>query len=278
MASQRLAPRRRYRLEDLALPEGRRPRGPVLLIYRETQLAAMTPVCLMPLMLAGLDDAPNLCGDGAQGFVAGIPLCHRHLERLMRWREERTEDQRAADVAERHARELALIELEASHRVAVENRRRRMSVVYYVRRQDGLIKIGTSSRLRARLSALRKEHGELELLLTHAGAHDKEHELHRRFAKLRVEGEWFRNTKRLALWIQKCRLDPVIASTQAPGTVDMVAIRLLLRDGIRASLAASAPRRAEIKADYIDPAGLFDQLRQNGHLPLPPLRGLAASA
>lgn len=80
-------------------------------------------------------------------------------------------------------------------------------VVYYLRRvSDGLIKIGTSSIFRARLSGLRGEHGALQLLLTHRGDRDREYQMHRKFARLRVaHTEFFRPGKPLLTFIVNVR-------------------------------------------------------------------------
>lgn len=76
---------------------------------------------------------------------------------------------------------------------AERDARARKATVYYVRRTDGLIKIGYTGReLRVRLYGLRREHGPLEVLTTHSGGYDAEQANHRRFAALRVTGEWFR--------------------------------------------------------------------------------------
>ena len=65
------------------------------------------------------------------------------------------------------------------------------SIVYYVRRPDGMIKIGTSRVADSRLGDVAREHGPLTLMAFHAGARREESAMHRRFKALRVEGEWF---------------------------------------------------------------------------------------
>jgi len=83
-------------------------------------------------------------------------------------------------------------ELDAA-KAKADKLRARAATVYYVRRGDGLVKIGYTGRdLRARLSQLRAEHGSLEVLATHRGGYVAEQANHRRFAALRVTGEWFR--------------------------------------------------------------------------------------
>lgn len=79
-----------------------------------------------------------------------------------------------------------------------------LSKIYFARREcDGLIKIGTTSQLGRRLSALRRDHGTLTLLATQEGGFTKERALHERFAKLRVEGEWFRSGHLLTKHIKR---------------------------------------------------------------------------
>jgi hypothetical protein len=66
-------------------------------------------------------------------------------------------------------------------------------VIYFIKRpNDGRIKIGTSVRLVDRLKQLACEFGEgLAVLAVVDGHKDEERSLHRRFAHLRVVGEWF---------------------------------------------------------------------------------------
>lgn len=66
------------------------------------------------------------------------------------------------------------------------------SIVYYVRRKDGMIKIGTSRVAARRLEEIAREHGSLILMAFHTGARAEESATHRRFKALRAEGEWFR--------------------------------------------------------------------------------------
>lgn len=76
------------------------------------------------------------------------------------------------------------------------------SVVYVLRREsDGLVKIGTSTRLDERVRTLRRVHGPLDLLFTLPGDRELESELHARFWQQRVEGEWFREETLLAGWV-----------------------------------------------------------------------------
>lgn len=63
--------------------------------------------------------------------------------------------------------------------------------VYYARRADGLIKIGVTYSIKRRLANLKPEHGPLELLGSHVGGVALEMQMHQKFRRLRVEGEWF---------------------------------------------------------------------------------------
>lgn len=102
-----------------------------------------------------------------------VPLCSFHLDELERI--------------------LGARYYEEDRRWAWDQRRRRepARTVYYVRRADGLIKIGVTGNLKARIRHLRADHGPLELLATHDGGRKAEAAAHRRFAEHRVEGEWF---------------------------------------------------------------------------------------
>lgn len=82
--------------------------------------------------------------------------------------------------------------------------RAREATVYYVQRADSLIKIGYTGRpLQYRLSALRREHGPLEVLATHKGGRDAEDAQHKRFKDCRVTGEWFRPEPELLAHIER---------------------------------------------------------------------------
>ena len=73
-------------------------------------------------------------------------------------------------------------------------------VVYYIRFGDR-IKIGTTSRLLARMRDLPKD----ELLVTEPGGRDLERQRHREFAAFRVTGEWFKAETPLLVHIARLR-------------------------------------------------------------------------
>lgn len=214
------------------------------------------PVCVASQAALGRrsGDLHTLCGDPATRSIGKIRLCERHYDETAQWRDQRPPAEVMADLDDRHARELDLIEREReykqeNHRRSVEYGLRQIALVYYLRRCDGLIKIGTSRNLKRRMNTLGKEHGPLTLLLTHGGDGDREGEIHEKFAELRVTGEWFLARKRLTDWIRKCRLDPVIAGSQEPETADMDAIRELATEGNRASRAAGREYRERMEAE-----------------------------
>lgn len=66
-------------------------------------------------------------------------------------------------------------------------------MVYFIRRADGFIKIGTTACLTRRLAQLKAEHGpDLTVLAVIDGGPAREGGLHFRFSHLRADGEWFR--------------------------------------------------------------------------------------
>lgn len=77
-------------------------------------------------------------------------------------------------------------------------RRAQIQVVYFVER-EGLVKIGTTSNLPVRLHCLNRGDsaisgmtiGPVDLLATMPGGPEVESALHRLFARLRYDGEWF---------------------------------------------------------------------------------------
>jgi hypothetical protein len=70
--------------------------------------------------------------------------------------------------------------------------------VYFMRRDDGLIKIGYSHYPDVRLSQLQQQNRcKIVLLAKVTGARKKESELHKKFAIDRIEGEWFKESPEL---------------------------------------------------------------------------------
>jgi hypothetical protein len=150
----------------------------------------------------------DLCGDEATVTVAGVDLCPHHADRLQNWRyfeypeehvRKKTDRVREAD----REYEQALDESERHREKALAAR----SVVYYIRRtSDGAVKIGTSTKFSSRMSQLRSEHGELQVLLTHSGMRAEELAMHHQFHMYRIgRSEWFAPAKELLTWISDRR-------------------------------------------------------------------------
>lgn len=78
--------------------------------------------------------------------------------------------------------------------------------VYFLQK-DGTdqVKIGTTNRLNARMSHLRREAGGVKLTLLGClvGGRDAEARLHQRFADYRIRGEWYRLEGKLAAFVAK---------------------------------------------------------------------------
>lgn len=216
-----------------------------------------------------------LCGARAPRTIGPVNLCEEHYLEAAAWREQLPENARLADIADRRGAELDRARREMEHRATLEQLRRERAIIYYLRRSDGLIKIGTSHNPSSRFSTLTKEHGPLQLLLTHSGGYERERELHEKFAELAAGGEWFVARKRLTDWIRKCRLDPAIAAGQLPRTVSMDVIREVCREGTRASRAVGRAEREQIERETAD---LMERFR-SGWLPDDhPRRRLAVAA
>lgn len=181
----------------------------------------------------------NLCGAPAAGTVGGARLCDGHYRDALRWRRDFADAEvkaamKAADDARRNAERHA--ELERRQREESARRNTATSwkadgpdIVYYLQRSDGLIKIGTSRRFAVRCATLRKQHGELRLLLSHRGDRARENAMHGKFAALRVTGEWFRPEADLLAWILKVRRLQANASTALPQTVPLADVEALAR-------------------------------------------------
>jgi hypothetical protein len=123
---------------------------------------------------------------GLPPFVQLCPLHATKAAKFQRYHEDKRET------------ELAVARYQAMVRQARE------ATVYYVQRSDGLVKIGYTGRLlQYRLSALRREHGPLEVLATHKGGRDAERAQHAHFHHLRVVGEWFRPEPELLAHVQR---------------------------------------------------------------------------
>jgi hypothetical protein len=78
---------------------------------------------------------------------------------------------------------------------AIAERKARELVYFIVDRQESIVKIGVSMSPENRLRSLRTSNPRLlELAATLPGGYDLERQLHERYAKHRIKGEWFQLT------------------------------------------------------------------------------------
>ena len=167
--------------------------------------------------------AGDICGRLGEHQVVDLRLCEYHWRRLFIWYDEqqRIEVERnrelTAAMRRSHQAEMGTLNAQGSQ------------IVYYIRRGDGAIKIGTTTKPADRMAALRWEHGPIEILLTHCGDGERERQMHARFAALRIEGEWFRPEMELLMWIANVRRKPVNAQTRMDGTVRLGVIVAMIK-------------------------------------------------
>jgi hypothetical protein len=116
----------------------------------------------------------------------------------------------------------------------------RLHQIYFLRRRDGLIKIGTSSNFAARLAALTKSHGALEVVRVINGDAQRERMLHSEFKRHHEYGEWFRDADgELTAAIQSLPEGAAaeVAATKAAG--DWIAGEAAFMEGVRAVVEAT---------------------------------------
>ncbi len=192
--------------------------------------------CVFPATLSGTVSAP-LCGEPAVTDVGGAPVCDRHYSRALAWhremsaREEKAEAQIEAEADRRRQEEMRTWKADGSQ------------IIYYLRRADGAVKIGTSTEFGRRAGDLTGEYGKLELLLTHCGDYPREKETHRQFADLALGREWFRAEEPLLSWIVQVRRKRVNMLTKIPGTEPLWYIRDLLREAQAKTVGEPGPDR-----------------------------------
>jgi hypothetical protein len=165
----------------------------------------------------------ELCGQPTTETVGDVDLCPHHFKRALDWFYARR-----IETPERVQREIEAAQLRAAQqaRLAAEAR----SIVYALHRPAGsLIKIGTTTRYRQRMNALRAEHGELRLFLAMPGGRAEETQIHGKFTSLRAEGEWFRPERPLLWWILRMRGAHSHPQTRLPKAVPLREIRGLMR-------------------------------------------------
>lgn len=177
-------------------------------------------------------DAGDICGAPAVDEIGDSELCRHHWDRAVKWFIDRK-----IELPLRHQREV-----EESRRLAAEKARlaaEARSIVYYLRRTDGLIKIGTSTSYLTRFKDLRRAHGDLALLVARAGGYPEETAAHNRFAAVHVGGEWFRPALPLLLEIQRMRVAALGRISQLPEQVPMAEVRALIKVARREQRAAA---------------------------------------
>lgn len=74
-------------------------------------------------------------------------------------------------------------------------------MIYFVEREDGLIKIGKAKDYRRRVGQLQSEYGRLKILGLVEGGYTEERKLHKQFTSIRITGEWFRADESLLRFI-----------------------------------------------------------------------------
>ena len=195
--------------DDCYCSQGLPVHPPVLMTFdprRGEYVAPTDERCLARWASGGYGDhlTGQICGRAATEEVGDTWVCDHHYKRAVKWvNETGVRDHEAAmrRMCEGHAEQMRLdreraaqqIELAKERIRAEEAARAEYSLVYYVQRtSDGIIKIGTSRGIVARMAALRRVYGPLRLLATHGGTHIEEHAIHDRFDALLAEGtEWF---------------------------------------------------------------------------------------
>lgn len=85
-------------------------------------------------------------------------------------------------------------------------------MIYFVRgTRSGMVKIGSTENLKARMRSLRTASPEpLEVLAVVPGGLSEERALHDRFAEHRAVGEWFHPRRELLAFVEKLTRDPRI--------------------------------------------------------------------
>lgn len=147
------------------------------------------------IMVVRRNGRRELCADDAVDSMEWPdrqPVCRRHLERFEDW------------ALQRHHE---LVQIETDRRIeantAAEKAKDARTVVYFLRRANGDIKIGFSSDLPQRRRALTREHGPLELLATLRGGRPVERDLHSMFAADRQgDTEWFAPSSDLLAFLE----------------------------------------------------------------------------
>ena len=99
------------------------------------------------------------------------------------------------------------------------------SYIYFIQRDDGAVKIGITTDMYHRISALRTEHGNIKLLGVVAGGRVKERILHLCLSEARLDGEWFKMTDEIKDIIEQYAA-PHDEPRRYQGNKKMISIRL----------------------------------------------------
>lgn len=73
--------------------------------------------------------------------------------------------------------------------------------IYFLRRNDGLVKVGFTTNLSSRLKSLTRSHGALEVIRVINGDRRREKRLHNELIRSNEYGEWFRDSSDLRAFI-----------------------------------------------------------------------------
>lgn len=149
------------------------------------------------------------CTKTGEYVIGELELCYLHFPLVVRSvKQAMTEDSAFLRgvrnrVIKEEAQEIArLARLQSAAKIRTESAD---TVIYYVER-DGYIKIGMTTNLEKRLKNLANGGtasppgmtiGPVTLLASHGGGRASEKYMHRRFADLRLAGEWFRSSPEL---------------------------------------------------------------------------------
>jgi hypothetical protein len=197
--------------------------------HAQATIASVVPLgtCVLPQFGISRLNPPfaPLCGNPASTTIGTAGICAHHIDYAFAWHREMSDrEAEISEVAKAGRRESFEAQMKSWKAEGPQ-------VVYYLLRADRTIKIGTTTRLAERRSALQCEHGPMELLLTHCGAYRREAQVHSRFRALRAEKrEWFRPGAELLEWIASTRRKRDNARTVLPGTVPLGRVLGLLRE------------------------------------------------
>jgi hypothetical protein len=152
--------------------------------------ARVTVTVAIPATCTGMADSGERCRtlpirESAQ---FGVALCYAHYHDYLDMLDLIKEGERAWERIEL-LNKIAAPGVQRQQQEWQEYRQRceEQAVVYYVRMLGGLIKIGTTTNMKARMEAFIIE----EVLATEPGGRDLEKERHAQFAHLKVRGERF---------------------------------------------------------------------------------------